>query len=481
MKLRARRLLLFPAAALVLLGTPALALDQPSPTPPSVTDVALPIADASGPGAQAVVHAPADLVGVKWDGDQAAQFRIEVRRAGSSTWEPAATVAQSDAGADTGSPDGRSSTAVNQGANVSDPIAVEGTTAVRVTVVSGTVSDVTVSSVVSGVDRVPAGSAGAWGASVPGAPTSTGYALALVGAGLVLVVVAAGWSPWRSRRTMIALGVAGVLTLVACVPPPPETGGSTAPQPTIITRAEWGARPFSTSDDCLPGPVIAPSLKFAVVHHTVTGNTDSWGYCDIAYNFLLDRYGQIFEGRAGGIDKAVVAAHAGGFNTSSTGIALLGTFTSEQPTAAQWDALVRLLAWKLSTHHVDPSLGFTTTAGNFGGSQYSEGTVVTMANAIIGHRDVDMTECPGAAFYPRLPELRNAVQPRIGWTNNPTTTTTSTPTTTVAPPTTTSTLGMTALNNAPVPTTAASTPPTTAGPTPSTTVAKPTATAAANP
>ena len=63
------------------------------------------------------------------------------------------------------------------------------------------------------------------------------------------------------------------------------------------------------------------------------------GYCDIAYNFLIDRYGQIYEGRAGGISKAVVAAHAGGFNTGSTGVALIGTYTRPQPPPAQWDAL----------------------------------------------------------------------------------------------------------------------------------------------
>ena len=44
-------------------------------------------------------------------------------------------------------------------------------------------------------------------------------------------------------------------------------------------------------------------------------------------------------------------------------------------------------------------------------------------NAIVGHRDLWPTACPGDAFYPRLGELRNAVQPRIGWEGGGTETT----------------------------------------------------------
>jgi hypothetical protein len=373
---------------------------------------------------------------------------------GSDQWERAATLGATDVGADADSPDARASARALDGSMVSDPVAVENSTAVRVTVVSGTVGDVTVASVVSGDESAPSGSAGAWGGPLPGTPDRFGYAVALVLLGLALGAVALGWSPWRSRRTHVAMGIVAVVLLAACVPPPPEPdptppSGGLPSQPAIVTRAQWGAQAFSASSDCQPGPVIAPALKFAVVHHSVTPNTDSadfgksrvrniqayhmdpngLAYCDIAYNFLIDRYGQIYEGRAGGIDKAVVAAHAGGFNTGSTGVALLGTYTSEQPPTTQWDALVNLLAWKLSVHHIDPSRGFTTTAGDFSGSKFAAGSTVTMPNAIVGHRDVDFTECPGDAFSPRLGELRNAVQPKVGWGDPVTTTTTSAPST----------------------------------------------------
>ncbi len=381
---------------------------------------------------------------MKWAGDPDAEFRIEVQHAGSDQWEPAATLGATDIGADDGSPDARASARALDGSLVSDPVAVEDATAVRVTVVSGTVGDVSVAAVVSGDESVPSGSAGAWGGSLPGTPDRFGYAVALVVLGLGLGAVALGWSPWRSRRTQVAVGVVAVVLLAACVPPPPPPpapeppppSSGLPPQPTIITRAQWGAQAFSASPDCQPGPVIAPALKFAVVHHSVTPNTDSadfgksrvrniqayhmdpngLAYCDIAYNFLIDRYGQIYEGRAGGIDKAVVAAHAGGFNTGSTGVALLGTYTSEQPPTTQWDALVNLLAWKLSVHHVDPAAGVNITAGSFNGAKWPAGETRWFPNAIVGHRDVDFTECPGERVLPapRRAEERGAAEGGLG-------------------------------------------------------------------
>lgn len=437
----------------MLLGAPALALDGTQLAPATSTEVPLVgAATTSGTGLDAEAAVDANLIGITWSGDPDVQFAVDVRSE-DGAWASAPVLAASDVGADDGSPDAASA-AHRPAEHSTEPVWVGRTDRVRVRVVAGEPGDVTLVAVQSGRTVAPDGSAGALADVLPTGSDGHGFAIALLVVAALLAAVALGWSPWRSRRHAAVLAVVAVVALAACAPPPPPTtessggAGVLPPKPTINARASWGAAPFSSSPDCQPGPEIADQLKFAVVHHTAGSNSytaaqsagivqgiqqfhmGTWGYCDIAYNFLIDRYGQIFEGRAGGIDKAVVAAHAGGFNTGSTGVSMMGIYSSVQPPQAQWDALVDLLAWKLSVHKVDPSKGFTTTAGSFSGSRFPAGASVSMPNAIIGHRDVDATECPGDAFAPRLDELRNAVQPRIGWGETPTTTTGPAPTTT---------------------------------------------------
>jgi hypothetical protein len=132
------------------------------------------------------------------------------------------------------------------------------------------------------------------------------------------------------------------------------------------------------------------------------------GWNDIGYDFLVDRYGQVFEGRAGGIDAPVVGAQAGGFNSESTGVSVIGNFSASPPPRAAMDSLAQLLAWKLGLHGV-PATGKTEVTSSGGPSTgYRPGTRVTV-NRISGHRDVDLTACPGAALYRRLPALRRTV------------------------------------------------------------------------
>ena len=76
------------------------------------------------------------------------------------------------------------------------------------------------------------------------------------------------------------------------------------------------------------------------------------GWHDIGYNFALDRFGRLFEARAGGIDEAVTGAHAGGYNGCSTGVAVLGTYSSRPISLAARARLEQLLSWKLSLHGV---------------------------------------------------------------------------------------------------------------------------------
>ena len=162
----------------------------------------------------------------------------------------------------------------------------------------------------------------------------------------------------------------------------------------------------------------------AFVHHTVSANDytaqdsagivlsickyhrDSNGWNDIGYNFLVDRFGQIFEGRAGGIDQAVIGAQAEGYNRFSTGVANLGTFSSVPQSPEAIDALGRLIGWKLAVHGVPVSGTVTVTSGGGSTNRYPSGTAVTFQR-ISGHRDGCSTECPGNALYAQLQAIRD--------------------------------------------------------------------------
>lgn len=194
--------------------------------------------------------------------------------------------------------------------------------------------------------------------------------------------------------------------------------------PAIVTRADWGADESLRSGS----PSYAP-VKMAFIHHTASGNdysqadapaivraiyayhTKSLHWSDIGYNFLIDRFGTIYEGRYGGVTRGVIGAQAGGFNTGSTGIAVLGTFIDQAPPGETIDALERLLAWKLGVSGVDPVGSATLTCGLT--DKYVKGAKVTFP-VIAGHRQANYTECPGDAFYALLPAIRANVTSRMG-------------------------------------------------------------------
>jgi hypothetical protein len=204
----------------------------------------------------------------------------------------------------------------------------------------------------------------------------------------------------------------------------PAGGG----QPPIIARAAWaGTRHRPTS-----GPYYG-AIDLAFVHHTENPNGYSpgavpgmlvaiydyhrftRGYFDIAYNFIIDAWGRIWEARAGGVDQPVIGAHAGGYNAVSTGVAILGSFSFAAPPAAAVAALQRLLAWKLALHGV-PWQGKVRVEVNPSDAYYTPfapGQRVLLPR-IAGHRDGDMTSCPGDALYHRLPAVRTSVGRRAG-------------------------------------------------------------------
>ncbi len=227
-------------------------------------------------------------------------------------------------------------------------------------------------------------------------------------------------------------GLAAVLALVLCAIGVDRTeegaDGSVAarpapahraPRPPIVPRSRWlekdaPSQPPARYDD---------EIAAVFVHHTdspngydcadapriirglYTGQTGAKDWDDIGYNFLVDRCGTIYEGRAGGIDRAVTGAHTQGFNHRTTGIAALGTFTAGVPVPqAMTDAIAALAAWKLGLTDTDPRGSVKLTSSN-SLSRYASGTTALLPT-LAGHSDGFMTSCPGAALAERLPAIR---------------------------------------------------------------------------
>jgi hypothetical protein len=189
------------------------------------------------------------------------------------------------------------------------------------------------------------------------------------------------------------------------------------PKPQIFSRAQWGADESMRDRSSLHyGEVHA-----GFVHHTVNANdytraevpaiirsiyayhTQSRGWSDIGYNFVVDRFGRIWEGRYGGIDRPVVGAHTLNYNDYSFAMSAIGNYDIKQPSQAMVQAYGALFAWKLSLHGVDAS-----STKQWVGSRYFQ--------AINGHRDAASTACPGRYLYARIPDIRKlAAEAQRGW------------------------------------------------------------------
>ncbi|WP_231634130.1 peptidoglycan recognition protein family protein, partial [Streptomyces clavuligerus] len=205
----------------------------------------------------------------------------------------------------------------------------------------------------------------------------------------------------------------------AAIPAAPAAKPYIGPRPKIVTRQGWGASESLREK----GFAYTKTVKAAFVHHSATGNNYSCkqapsvlrgiyryhvvssGWRDIGYNFAVDKCGNIYEGRAGGVTKAVRGAHTLGFNTNSMGIAVLGSYSRSTPPAAAVTGIAKLTAWKLGLFQGNPKGRVTLVSG--GSGKYAKGRKVTF-NVISGHRDGFNTDCPGARLYGKLGGARTA-------------------------------------------------------------------------
>ena len=191
-----------------------------------------------------------------------------------------------------------------------------------------------------------------------------------------------------------------------------DTKGVRAPLPRIRLRAAWGADERMRSSSPSYGRVTA-----GIVHHTVNSNdysrsdvpaiirgiyayhTQSLGWSDIGYNFLIDRFGRKWVGRYGGPRRALVGAHTYGYNHLSTGVAAIGNFETRLAPDRMKRAFGRLLGWRLGLAEV-------RVGGRY---RWMEGE---RFRAISGHRNAGQTACPGTHLYRRLDGIRRVA---IGW------------------------------------------------------------------
>jgi hypothetical protein len=242
----------------------------------------------------------------------------------------------------------------------------------------------------------------------------------------VRVDVRTGQLPTDLRVDLVDPGASRADARIGQGTPAASAAAETA-QPRIFSRAEWGA------DESLrrAAPGYNSTIKAGFVHHTAGANgyaeadvprilrsiyayhTKSNGWSDIGYNFLVDRFGRVWEGRYGGIARPVVGAHTGGFNKDTFGVSAIGDYGKVAAPPEMVDAIARVMAWKLSLHFRDP-FGTTTLVSEGGGtSRYARGTSASF-NVIAAHRDAGNTSCPGANLYAQMATIQSLVNTYIG-------------------------------------------------------------------
>jgi hypothetical protein len=205
--------------------------------------------------------------------------------------------------------------------------------------------------------------------------------------------------------------------------------------PTMVTRDQWGAT--LESGGCPPRSAASyGQVKAATVHHTVTANDytpeeapgivlaicrfhrNGNGWSDIGYNFLVDRFGTVYEGRAGGVTAAVVGAHAQGYNAQTFGTASIGTHTVEGATEDAERAFAELIAWKLSLHGAIAAGKTRLISGGGSANKYPAGKRVRVKR-VFGHGRTGLTACPGKALKRQVKEIRQRAQALIDQSPTP--------------------------------------------------------------
>lgn len=219
------------------------------------------------------------------------------------------------------------------------------------------------------------------------------------------------------------------------------TQSTTYGMPDVVTRAGWGA---NESLRCR-NATIDDQVSAVTIHHTAGSNNYSraeaagivrgiyryhastLGWCDVGYNAMVDKYGTIYEGRHGGLDKAVQGAHVGGFNQNTWAISMMGNYDVAQPSQEMIRSVGELAGWKAAISGFHPTGTDQHYAEfNFGGSRYGAGQGGTFPN-INAHRDFHYNACPGQYGYAQMGNIRTIATEKYNQIENGTDGSTSTP------------------------------------------------------
>jgi hypothetical protein len=227
-----------------------------------------------------------------------------------------------------------------------------------------------------------------------------------------------------SRRQVLFAAATGILTVGAGAPVSHGRAGRSivpvevGPGLRIWPRDGWGR-------DLQPvGPTQPePNVKFLLVHHTAGSNkyekqdvvskirevysfhtSSSKKWVDVCYNFFVDRFGGVWEGRAGSLAGPVRADATGGSQGFAQLVCLLGNFETEKPTTAMMDSCSRVLGWLADKYAVDLDQRRQVAFVSRGSNRWPQGAKVN-ARPISGHRDMSATACPGRHVYGLLEEV----------------------------------------------------------------------------
>ena len=217
--------------------------------------------------------------------------------------------------------------------------------------------------------------------------------------------------PHLTRRQLLASGtaVASAIVVTRVLRPlgVPAAANEPAPPP-IKAREEWAAGVAPT------GPLEPePDVRFLLVHHSASANAYgadavaaeirsfyrlhvAKGWPDVAYNFFVDRFGGIWEGRQGSLAGPVKGDATGGSQGHALLCCFIGDHRHDAPTPEAQAAMVELLAFLAQRHGIDPRARVSFVSR--GSNRWPAGTEVT-TETIAGHRDMSRTACPGDAGY----------------------------------------------------------------------------------